>query len=168
MSPTVSPSAGCLSRRIPRAAAGKSREQLVSLEHPSRIGVPLSACFSDPKMWKSEWESSGLCAGCSSTSQRMCCTLVLMVFTTWGRALSCKTSTAVFDTQALPYTGCIRRWISDGWQPSASKNWITSRWSCLNGRGMWYALFSRLSHVTPLNSSTNACNATNWCFILHF
>jgi hypothetical protein len=36
--PTESPSAGCLSRRIPKAAAGKIREQLVSLERPTGFG----------------------------------------------------------------------------------------------------------------------------------
>jgi hypothetical protein len=67
-----------------------------------------------------------------------------------------------FDTQALPYTACIRRWVSVGWQPSAPKNW-----SCFDGCGMWYAVFSSLPHITPLNSRANARKATNWRIFLH-
>jgi hypothetical protein len=61
----------------------------------------------------------------------------------------------------LLYMACIHRWISADWQPSAPRNWITASCSCLHGCGIWYSIFSRLPHITPLHSCINACNATD-------
>jgi hypothetical protein len=57
--------------------------------------------------------------------------------------------TVVLDTHALPYTACILWWIFAGWQPSAPKNWITARWSCLDGCGIWYIVLEPPDYTSP-------------------
>lgn len=114
----------------------------------------LSACFSGPKVWKSQAERFRLYAGCSITFQCMHSTLFLMVFVMWGwNYLHQSFTIAVRGLHPPMNLQC--------WQLCAPWNWITACWSCLAGCGMWYSIYSRLLHIIPLNSCTNAHNATD-------
>jgi hypothetical protein len=90
MHPTESPSVGwCLSQRIPKAAAGKSHEQLISLERPTGIGVSWALASEAQRCGSHRGRDPGLYIRCSNTFQHMCCTLALMAFTMWRHALWC-------------------------------------------------------------------------------
>lgn len=58
----------------------------------------------------------------------------------------------------MPYTACIRWWISIDRQPFVPENWITARWSWMDVE--YDAPYFLHRHVTVLNSSTSVrCNS---------
>lgn len=62
-----------------------------------------------------------------------------------------------------------------GLQPPLNLHWLTvlcaqklNNQSCIDGCGMWYAVFCRPPYVFQLNSHCNVCHKTKLCSVLQF
>jgi hypothetical protein len=114
-----------------------SHKQLVSLEHPNGIIISFVPPSAAQRCRSCRWRDVN-CMPDAPVPPNACAA----PWSSWYEAvLQCnhlhQSFTVVFETQTLVYTACIQQWISAGSVPSASKNWITERWSYLDGCGMW-------------------------------
>lgn len=70
----------------------------------------------------------------------------------------CISLSPLFLTHTFLYMACFCWWISTAlYTQKLNHNMLISFGSC----AVWYAIFSRLPHITPWNSHTNVCNVTD-------